>query len=256
MFGNDNGGDGHDHDGFSVGQLLFGLWMWRELESGRLDAGSVFKTLFVIAAVLGGGFLLLLAVVGMSMPRYDGYDPWTPAPVVTYRPAILAPATARPTVTPRPTPEPTPEPAATPSPTPAAVGKADLRFSGAYAEHYVQPVYDPADLYDPEDLDGVDDPRFVSACRIEQVLGKPKPVLTGFHLESNARSKEQWSLNLDDLGSSWSMDLWFPEYADALGWFSGLDTGSVKRTSRGFSIDVRMADTDKTVRVRGTVTCR
>lgn len=256
MFGNESGDGNGDHDGFSVGQLLFGLWMWRELESGRLDAGCVFKALFVIMAVLGGGFLLLLMVVGATMPRYDGYDPWTPAPVVIYRPAILAPATARPTMTPRPTLEPTPEPAATPGPTPAAVGKADLRFSGAYKEHYVQPVYDPDGLYDSEDPTGADDPRFASTCRIEKVLGKPKPVLTGFHLESNPRSKEQWSLNLDDLGSSWSMDLWFPDYANALGWFSGLDPGSVKRTSRGFSIDVRMADIDKTVRVRGTVTCR
>ena len=86
MFGNDSGDGNGDHDGFSFGQLLFGLWMWRELESGRLDAGSVFKAIFVILAVLGGGFLLLLMVVGMSMPRYDGYDPYTPMPGRPRRP--------------------------------------------------------------------------------------------------------------------------------------------------------------------------
>ena len=125
MFGNDNGGDGHDHDGFSVGQLLFGLWMWRELESGRLDAGSVFKALFLIAAVLGGGFLLLLLVVGATMPRYDGsLDPYTPYAWPTEAPAYAPAWTSRPTWTPAPTATPSPTPKPTPKPTPIpGIGK-------------------------------------------------------------------------------------------------------------------------------------
>jgi len=118
MFGNDNGGDGgHDDRGFGLGQLLFGLWLWRELDSGRLDAGQVFRALFLIAAVIGGGVLVLLAIVGATMPRYDG-SVGLPAPYAwpTEAPA-LAPAwtpgpasTPAPTATPSPTPKPTPLP--------------------------------------------------------------------------------------------------------------------------------------------------
>ncbi len=79
MFGNDNGGDGGDDGGFGLGQLLFGLWLWRELDSGRIDAGQLFKALFLIAAVIGGGFLVLLAIASASVPRYDGsYDSYAP----------------------------------------------------------------------------------------------------------------------------------------------------------------------------------
>ena len=94
--------------------------MWRELESGRLDAGSVFKTLFVIAAVLGGGFLLLLMVVGATMPRYDGsLDPYTPYVWPTEAPAYAPAWTSRPTWTPAPTASPSPaSPSPTPKPTP------------------------------------------------------------------------------------------------------------------------------------------
>ena len=72
MFGNDNGGDGGDDHGFGLGQLLFGLWLWRELDSGRIDAGAIFKLLFLVAAVIGGGFLLLLAIASASVPRHGG----------------------------------------------------------------------------------------------------------------------------------------------------------------------------------------
>ena len=55
-----------------------------------------------------------------------------------YVQAGLSKFVVRPVAT--PTPEPTPEP--TPAPTPRAIGKAEIRFSGAYAAHYVAKVYD------------------------------------------------------------------------------------------------------------------
>ena len=48
MLGN---GDGGDDNGFGLGELLFGLWLWRELDSGRIDAGCIFRALGLI--VLG-----------------------------------------------------------------------------------------------------------------------------------------------------------------------------------------------------------
>ena len=114
MLGNDDGGD---DNGLGLGELLFGLWLWRELDSGRIDAGCIFRALGLIVLVLGGGFLLLLAIVGASAPRYDGSLHYgTPYEWPTEVPAYVAPVW---------TPEParTPEPAATPSPTPAATPK-------------------------------------------------------------------------------------------------------------------------------------
>ena len=41
MFGNDGGGDGGDDNGFGLGQLLFGLWLWREIDAaGSTPAAS------------------------------------------------------------------------------------------------------------------------------------------------------------------------------------------------------------------------
>lgn len=113
MFGNDDGH--HDHNGFSVGQLLVGLYLWREMEAGRLSPGDIFKTLFVIAAVIGGGFLLLLVIAGASVAPYGGsvgagypYIPATNAPV--YLPAWTPKPvwTAVPTFSPAPPPTPIP----------------------------------------------------------------------------------------------------------------------------------------------------
>jgi len=121
MFGNDGGHD--DHDGFGLGQLLFGLWLWRELDSGRLDAGGVFKALFVIAAVLGGGFLLLLAIIGATMPRYDGaVDLDAPYPFTTDLPAYVPVTTPRPTRATVPTAMPSPAPTRKPPAIPG-IGK-------------------------------------------------------------------------------------------------------------------------------------
>ena len=90
MFGNDNGGDGGDDHGFGLGQLLFGLWLWRELDSGRIDAGGIFKVLFLVAAVIGGGFLVLLAIAGASVPQYAGsLDYATPYAWPTEAPAFV-----------------------------------------------------------------------------------------------------------------------------------------------------------------------
>lgn len=121
MFGNDNGGDGGDDHGFGLGQLLFGLWLWRELDSGRIDAGSIFKVLFLGAAVIGGGFLVLLAIAGASVPRYGGsLDDSTPYAWPTEAPAFVPAWTPRPTSTPAP--PATQSPAPKPKPLPG-IGK-------------------------------------------------------------------------------------------------------------------------------------
>ena len=125
MFGNDGGGDGGDDNGFGLGQLLFGLWMWREIDAGRIDPGCIFKTLGLIVLVLGGGFLVLLAIAGASVPRYGGsLDYSTPYAWPTEAPAVVPAWTPRPTPTPAPTATPSPTPAATPKPTPLpGIGK-------------------------------------------------------------------------------------------------------------------------------------
>ena len=108
MFGNDDGGD---DDGLGLGEVLFGLWLWRQMDSGRMDAGGVFKAGCLILALLGGGLLILLVIASASVPRYSGsFDYSTPYSRPTEAP-FVAPAW-----TPRPAP--TPAPTATPSPTP------------------------------------------------------------------------------------------------------------------------------------------
>ena len=91
------------------------------MQSGRIDAGCIFRAVALIALVLGGGFLLLVAIGSMVAPRYEGtIDPWSPAP--TYLPAVVPPdSTQAPTLTFQPSPTPTPRP--TPTPAPAATPK-------------------------------------------------------------------------------------------------------------------------------------
>jgi hypothetical protein len=119
VFGNDGGGDGGDDNGFGLGQLLFGLWMWREIDAGRIDPGCIFKTLGLIVLVLGGGFLVLLAIASASVPRYGGsLDYSTPYAWPTEAPAAVPAWTPRPTRTPAATATPSPTPAASPTPKP------------------------------------------------------------------------------------------------------------------------------------------
>ena len=125
MFGNDGGGDGGDDNGFGLGQLLFGLWLWREIDAGRIDPGCIFKTLGLIVLVLGGGFLVLLAIAGASVPRYGGsFDYSTPYAWPTEAPAFVPAWTPRQAPTSAPTATPSPTPAATPKPKPLpGIGK-------------------------------------------------------------------------------------------------------------------------------------
>ena len=83
-------GDDGDDGGMSFGELLFGMWLWREVDSGRIQPGCIFRAIALLVLVLGGGFLLLIAIGSATTPRY-GYngDPWTPAP--TQRPAVVPP---------------------------------------------------------------------------------------------------------------------------------------------------------------------
>lgn len=65
-------GDDDGFDSSDVGGLLFGYLLYRELHSGRLDAGGCLRAgclvAILIGAVLGG--LLLLAALATSSQRY------------------------------------------------------------------------------------------------------------------------------------------------------------------------------------------
>ncbi|MEI7744818.1 MAG: hypothetical protein WCK58_13855, partial [Chloroflexota bacterium] len=92
MFGNDN----DDHGGLDVGQLLFGLWLWREVDAGRIEPGCIFRTLGCLVLGIGGAGLLLLGIIGATTPRYGGYDPGIYEPNPTQRAAVVEPWTPRP----------------------------------------------------------------------------------------------------------------------------------------------------------------
>ena len=116
---------GDDDGGFDfgdLGALLFGFLVYREIRDGRLDPDPIIRAgcllVLVVGAVLGGG-LLLLGFLASAQPYGSDFAPrYTLAPYATQRPAIVAPATLRPTTRPTPVPTATPTPAPTPKPTP------------------------------------------------------------------------------------------------------------------------------------------
>lgn len=61
MFGNDDGGD---DGGMGWGQLLFNLWLWRELDSGRISAGDINGCSCLLLLIVLGGLGLLFLVAG------------------------------------------------------------------------------------------------------------------------------------------------------------------------------------------------
>jgi hypothetical protein len=162
--------------------------------------------------------------------------PSTPSSRPTAAPTPQPTATRTPGPTLAPTRAPTPAP--TPAATPVATGRADIRFSGMYAEHYAQP------------LGGA------SGCSTTTGPGRSLPTLTGFDIGSAAGSPSKWQLTLDDLTVSWSMGIFFEDTADGLWWNSGIGMGSVTRTADGFTFDVVMTDSVHSLRARGTVVCR
>lgn len=94
-----------------------------------------------------------------------------------------------------------------------------------------------------------------SACTTATVPGGSGRVMTGFEIDSGARSRSTWQLTLADLAGSWSMDIFFEDTADALWWNAGIGVGSVTRLVDGFAFDVVMTDSSQSIRARGTVTC-
>ena len=58
-----------DDNGFGLGQLLFGLWMWRESDAGRIDPGCIFEDAGADRGLVLGG---AACHRGRSVPRYDG----------------------------------------------------------------------------------------------------------------------------------------------------------------------------------------
>jgi len=204
--------------------------------------------------VLGVGMLVvaLLVVVGASLGMGGaGHASAGPAGAAGSAPSGSATAAPTPSPSPSPTASPTASPTPAPSPAPssspvpasshAPTGHADLRFSGLYAEHYIQA------------LDGT------STCTAtgDAAAGATSGATTsGFHLESNARSHARWQLDLTDLTVSWSMTMFFKDTADGARWNSGAEPGSVTRTSTGFVVDVVMTDGTHPLRVQGTVICR
>ena len=156
-----------------------------------------------------------------------------PGTTPTLAPTFAAPSASAPVATASPTPLPT----SRPSPKPGPSGAADLRFSGVFSEHYVHAV------------DGA------RACGAT-TAGGSAATPTGFEIESDAASPSKWQLTLDDLSGSWRMDIFFEATADGLWWNSGVGVGSVTRLSDGYSVDVVLSDSVRSLRVRGTVTCR
>ncbi len=126
MFGNDDKGGGDNrNNGPNLGSFLFAMYIWREMEAGRLTAGDIFKVLFWLAAIAGGGLLVIWIWVGLSTPRYNGLGyPSGPglespggfvpgltlAPVWTPRQTAATWPSTAPTAVPTPTPKPTPAP--------------------------------------------------------------------------------------------------------------------------------------------------
>jgi len=156
-----------------------------------------------------------------------------PSATPTLGPTFAATSASTPFATASPTPLPTPRP----SPKPGPSGAADLRFSGVFSEHYVHAV------------DGA------RACGATTTGGSASSP-TGFEIESDTASPSKWQLTLDDLSGSWRMDIFFEATADGLWWNSGVGVGSVARLSDGYSVDVVLSDSVRSLRVRGTVTCR
>jgi len=216
----------------------------RSLERALNERVSLVAVALLVAAFVLVGWRAVQA----GPPRSDdsalpGLVGPTPTVAFPPTPAPTAEPTPRPTATATPTPVPTPTVAPTPTPSPsrtplaASAGKADLRFSGLHTEHYVQPL------------------RGYSAC-----LSTVDPVtsvrtITGFYLESNASSRAAWTLNLDGGSDTWSMDMYFPDTADALWWDASTGHGSVEQTSTGFTVDVVLTDDTHNLRVQGTVAC-
>lgn len=251
MFGNDDGGSG-DH-GPDWGAAIFGYLMYKEMERANLGCGEVVEAGCRLTAFVG----LVLGVVVLVGGVFSSCSSALDRAAYQAGPSAATP-TPTPRPTPRPTPPPTPEPTPTPAPTPTprVVGKVDLRFSGAYVEHYVARIYEPP----TETWQGTsgDDPTLANACSSEKRLGVTRPVLTGFWLASGRRSKLPWSLSLgyDEAWATLTLDI-----PDAGGfapfWYGDIpyDTG-VKRTKNGFTIDAWVVGEHVEVRVRGTVTCR
>ncbi len=198
--------------------------------------GSVAVVAIVAAVLVSGWGSTDSGAAGRASPGSLGDVTSTPSHDPTPLPTP-APAVSR---TPGPTPVPTP--VATPAPTSdgssAPAGRADIRFTGMYAGHDVEP------------LGGT------SGCSTTTERGGSVPTLTGFQIDSGARSGPRWQLTLTDLTVSWSMDIFLENTADALWWNSGVGVGSVTRTADGFAFDVVMTDAAQSIRAKGSVICR
>jgi hypothetical protein len=249
MFGS-NGGDDRHHgpDQSDLMAALFGYMLYREMREGRLDPDEVWRAGCGLVAIAGAIGLVLLAIAGLMSPQGGGSG-WEDRSGFE----AVSTATPGPTVRPvaTPTPEPTPEP--TPAPTPRAIGKAEIRFSGAYAAHYVAKVYDlDAEALLEAELQG--DPTLQNGCLTEPTLGGTSK-LAGFSLVAAAESKVDWTLVLNEFDWGPEMEFSASEAVGYLWWTPDLD-GSLKRTKTGYVFDAYLSDGDVTVRARGTVTCR
>ena len=195
------------------------------------------------------GTLARLALVGVvavvasslvfSLGSSASNGPGTGSPGALGDPSSAPTAEPTPAATLTATPEPTAPrtPASTPTPSAAPTGRADIRFSGMYTEHFVQR------------LGGT------SGCTTTTGHGG-SVTLTGFAIGSGPGSGSKWQLTLADLTAAWSMDIFFEDTADGLWWNSGVGIGFVTRTADGFTFDVVMTDSAQSLRAKGTVTCR
>ncbi len=201
-----------------------------------LGVGSVGVVAIVAAVLVFGGGSTASGAAGQASPGRLSDVTSTPTREPTPLPTPASTVTRTPGPTPVPTAGATPAPTSDASSAPA--GRADIRFTGMYAEHDVEP------------LGGT------SGCSTTAERGRSVPTLTGFRIDSGARSGSRWQLTLTDLTVSWSMDIFLEDTVDALWWNSGVGVGSVTRTADGFAFDVVMTDSVQSIRAKGTVTCK
>lgn len=241
-----------DDGGPDWASAVFAYLLWKEMRDANIGCGEVAelgcRATLVVGALLGAVLLIGAVFDSCSRARYAAYDGGATATLAPTPPPTLEP-------TPEPTPTPTPSPSPTPAPKP--VGTVDLRFSGDYAEHYVARIYAfPDDEWWARETGA--DPTLANQCTSETRLGQTLPVLTGFALQSSARSKLPWTLSLE-YDPSWAiLTVSLPDTGgiDPF-WYGDLPyDSSVKRTKNGFTFNALLTNGTEEIRAKGTVTCR
>ncbi len=138
-------GNGDDRNGFNLGQVLFALFLWREIDAGRIDPDRLFRAGCSLVLLIGGLLLGGAVLLGVFSPsQYGGYVPGQPpfatevpgfvgvpsaTPALQATPMPTATPTAKATPRPKATPKPKPTPKPTAKPTPRPLPETGTRVS-------------------------------------------------------------------------------------------------------------------------------